>query len=37
MQDMRIIAAIYEAAASGRTVKPPVPQQLDAFRGPAPA
>ena len=34
MQDMRLMAAIYEAAASGTTVKLPPIAGLDAFRGP---
>jgi predicted dehydrogenase len=34
MQDMRIIAAIYEAARGGGTVKLPPSAGLDAFRGP---
>jgi predicted dehydrogenase len=37
MQDMRVIAAIYEAAQSGNTVKLPTVAGLDAFRGPAPS
>jgi predicted dehydrogenase len=37
MQDMRIIAAIYEAAQSGKVVKLPAVNGLDVFRGPPPA
>lgn len=37
LQDMRVIGAIYEAGASGRTVKLPAAKGLDVFRGPAPA
>ena len=37
MQDMRVIAAIYEATQSGNTVKLPAVPGLDAFRGPAPS
>ena len=41
LQDQKIMAAIYEAAAGGKTVKlPPLPEstgKLDLFRGPAPA
>ncbi len=37
MQDMRIIAAIYEAARTGNTVKLPAVGGVDAFRGPAPS
>ena len=36
LQDMRIIAAIYEAARAGRRVALHAPAQKDAFRGPAP-
>ncbi|WP_158808850.1 Gfo/Idh/MocA family protein [Beijerinckia sp. L45] len=34
LQDQRILAAIYEAAASGMPVKLPAVTKLDAFRGP---
>lgn len=37
MQDMRIIAALYESARGGNTVKLPPVQGLDAFRGPTPS
>ena len=41
LQDQKIMAAIYEAAASGKTMKlPPSPEgmgKLDLFRGPVPA
>ena len=37
LQDMRLIAAIYEAASSGSVVKLPAVERLDATRGPAPA
>ncbi len=36
LQDMRLIAAIYEAAAGGGVVKLPAAAGLDATRGPAP-
>ena len=36
MQDMRIVAAIYDAAARAATVKLPLVSGRDAFRGPAP-
>jgi predicted dehydrogenase len=36
LQDMRIIEAILESAKTGRAVKLPKSDQLDAFRGPAP-
>ena len=37
LQDMRLIAAIYEAAAGGGVVKLPAAERLDITRGPAPA
>ena len=37
MQDMKIIAAIYDAASSGHAVPLPAPSRPDAFRGPPPA
>ncbi len=37
MQDMRVIAAIYEAARTGNTIKLPTINGLDAFRGPTPS
>jgi predicted dehydrogenase len=37
MQDMRLIAAIYAAADSGRSVTLPALERPDAFRGPLPA
>ena len=37
LQDQRVMAAIYEAAAGGGIVKLPAIAQRDAFRGPAPA
>ena len=33
MQDMKIISALYEAAASRRAVRLPAADRLDAFRG----
>lgn len=36
LQDQKIIAAIYEAAAGGGVVKLPVTKQIDSTRGPAP-
>jgi predicted dehydrogenase len=37
LQDVQIIAAIYESARRGQAVKLPAQQGLDIFRGPAPA
>jgi predicted dehydrogenase len=37
MQDMKLIAAIYQAAKSGHAVSLPAVSRPDAFRGPAPA
>jgi predicted dehydrogenase len=37
LQDVRIIAAIYESAQRGQAIKLPAQTGLDAFRGPAPA
>ena len=36
LQDQRIIEAIFESAKTGRTLKLPKVDKLDAFRGPAP-
>ena len=37
LQDMRIIEAVLESAKTGRSVKLPKADKLDAFRGPAPS
>ena len=37
LQDQKILAALYEAAAGGGTVTMPLVTKTDAFRGPAPA
>jgi predicted dehydrogenase len=37
LQDHRLMAAIYQAASSGRTVRLEAPEGRDVFRGPAPS